>query len=262
MPDSWFAVIWERVVLASLLTICFVYTFVASFSISLHAIGYGENVVTQVILVITYLLDVVLVADFIMRFNMASDTTTGRVVWNLDLTTFQGNGPICSLYIEGLLYQKPWYNEFVEKHPKCSLYRGIADNHWYKSTGVLLINAAIWLATLLAIRNSIPQFTVLLSAESKRATCKSLRPAWRPPSLQNYDMKAQQRLINNPFFFNFSLELKDIRKSYKWSLLFWIDLLAILPIEIFATLQTDFHQRWHSFAFLRLNRLLKAIRVS
>ena len=28
-------------------------------------------------------------------------------------------------YIEGLLYRKPRYNEFVEKPPKCLLYRGI-----------------------------------------------------------------------------------------------------------------------------------------
>ena len=78
MPDSWFAVIWERLVLAVLLAICFSYTFVASFSISLHAIGYGESIGKQVLLVITYLLDAVLFADFIMRFNMASETTTGN----------------------------------------------------------------------------------------------------------------------------------------------------------------------------------------
>ena len=78
MPDSWFAVIWERLVLAVLLAICFSYTFVASFSISLHAIGYGESIGKQVLLVITYLFDAVLVADFIMRFNMASETTTGN----------------------------------------------------------------------------------------------------------------------------------------------------------------------------------------
>ena len=70
----------------------------------------------------------------------------------------------------------------------------------------------------------------------------------------------------NPYFryfllFPFALELKQIRKAYKWSLLFWIDLLAILPIEIFALSGTDFRSRWHYFAFLRLNRLLKAIRV-
>ena len=70
----------------------------------------------------------------------------------------------------------------------------------------------------------------------------------------------------NPYFryffsFPFALELKEIRKSYKWSLFFWIDLLAILPIEIFALSGTDFHNKWHYFAFLRLNRLIKAIRV-
>lgn len=78
-PDSWLAVIWERLLLATLLTICFVYTFVASFSISLQAIGYGESVVMQILLVITYLLDVVLVADFVIRFNMASEITVGNV---------------------------------------------------------------------------------------------------------------------------------------------------------------------------------------
>jgi len=132
MPDSWFGVIWERLVLSVLLVICFLYTFVASFSISLQSFGYGKNTGTQVLLVFTYLLDIALAGDFILRFNMASETTT---------------------------------------------------------------------------------------------------------------------------------ELKDIRKSYKWSFLFWIDLLAILPIEILATTETVFHERWHLFAFLRLNRLLKAVRI-
>ncbi|XP_074616516.1 uncharacterized protein LOC141875947 [Acropora palmata] len=132
MPDSWLAVIWEQIVLAVLLIICFVYTFVATFSISLHALGYGENFPMKILLCFTYLLDAVLVADFIMRFNMASVMVT---------------------------------------------------------------------------------------------------------------------------------ELKSIRKSYKWSLLFWIDLLAILPIEILATVQTNDHTMWHSFSFLRLNRLIKAIRI-
>ncbi|CAH3024940.1 unnamed protein product, partial [Porites evermanni] len=131
-PESLFARMWERIVLVVLITICFVYTFVASFSISLHAIGYGETIGSQVLLVITYLLDVVLLADYLLRFNIASETTT---------------------------------------------------------------------------------------------------------------------------------ELKEIRKSYKWSLFFWIDLLAILPIEVFAPSGTDFHNRWHYFAFLRLNRLIKAIRI-
>ena len=61
---------------------------------------------------------------------------------------------------------------------------------------------------------------------------------------------------------NVVVELKAIRESYKWSLLFWIDLLAILPIEILATSETISHKRWHLVAFLRLNRLLKAVRVS
>ena len=80
MPDSWFGVIWERLVLSVLLFICFVYTFIASFSISLHALGYGESTGTQVLLVFTYLLDMVLVGDFILRFNMASETITGIVI--------------------------------------------------------------------------------------------------------------------------------------------------------------------------------------
>ena len=78
MPDSWFVVIWERLLLSVLLFICFVYTFVASFSISLHALGYGEGVGSKALMSFTYLLDAVLVADFIMRFNMASGATTGN----------------------------------------------------------------------------------------------------------------------------------------------------------------------------------------
>lgn len=78
MPDSWLAVIWEQIVLAVLLIICFVYTFVATFSISLHALGYGENFAMKILLCFTYLLDAVLVADFIMRFNMASVMVTGN----------------------------------------------------------------------------------------------------------------------------------------------------------------------------------------
>ncbi|XP_022782902.1 cyclic nucleotide-gated cation channel alpha-3-like [Stylophora pistillata] len=131
MPDSWFAVIWERVLLSVLLFICFMYTFVASFSISLHALGFGESVGSKVLMAFTYLLDAVLVTDFIMRFNLASGTTT---------------------------------------------------------------------------------------------------------------------------------EIKDIRKCYRKSLLFWIDLLAILPIEIMALLQERHHEKWHLLAILRLNRLIKAVR--
>ena len=77
-PESLFARMWERIVLVVLITICFVYTFVASFSISLRAIGYGETIGSQVLLVITYLLDVVLLADYLLRFNIASETTTGN----------------------------------------------------------------------------------------------------------------------------------------------------------------------------------------
>ena len=65
--------------LCVLLFVCFVYTFIASFSISLHALGYGENTVTQVLLVFTYVLDIVLVGDFILRFNIASETITGML---------------------------------------------------------------------------------------------------------------------------------------------------------------------------------------
>ena len=80
MPDSWFGVFWERLVLSVILFVCFVYTFVASFSISLHALGYGKSTGTQVLLVLTYLMDIVLVGDFILRFNMASHTITGIVI--------------------------------------------------------------------------------------------------------------------------------------------------------------------------------------
>ncbi|XP_068721829.1 uncharacterized protein [Montipora capricornis] len=132
MPDSWLAVIWEKVVIVAVFIICFMYSFVSTFSISLHALGYGQSVGMNVLLVFSYLLDAVLVADFFMRFNMASVMT---------------------------------------------------------------------------------------------------------------------------------IDLHSIRKSYKWSFLFWIDLFAILPIEIFAVTQTNLHDKWHSFSFLRLNRLLKAIRI-
>ena len=80
MPDSWFAAIWERVVLSVLLVICVVYTFFGSFAVGLHALGYGETTGSMVLLAFTYLLDVVLVGDFILRFNMASQTVTGIVI--------------------------------------------------------------------------------------------------------------------------------------------------------------------------------------
>ena len=80
MPDSWFAVIWERLVLSVLLVICFVYTFVGSFAVSLNALGYGETTFSKLFLGFTYLLDVILVGDFVLRFNMASVTTTGIVI--------------------------------------------------------------------------------------------------------------------------------------------------------------------------------------
>ena len=34
-------------------------------------------------------------------------------------------------YIEGTLYRKPWFNEFAEKQPNRSLYRGLANNYFY-----------------------------------------------------------------------------------------------------------------------------------
>ena len=80
MPDSWFGVFWERLVLCVLLFICFVYTFISSFSISLHALGYVKNIYTQILLVLAYVLDIVLVGDFILRFHMASETITGIVI--------------------------------------------------------------------------------------------------------------------------------------------------------------------------------------
>ena len=46
------------------------------------------------------------------------------IQWNLDLTKGQGTGKLVR-YIEGSLNRKPRYNEFAEKQPKCSLYRGI-----------------------------------------------------------------------------------------------------------------------------------------
>ena len=80
--------------------------------------------------------------------------------------------------------------------------------------------------------------------------------------INTWSTKCERWFIKSLFsLFPFALELKEIRKSYKWSLFFWIDLLAILPIEVFAPSGTDFHNRWHYFAFLRLNRLIKAIRV-
>ena len=79
-PDSWFAVIWERLVLVSLLIVCFVYTFIASFSISFHAIGYGETIGANVLFAFTYILDLVFVVDFFLRFNMATETKTGEFI--------------------------------------------------------------------------------------------------------------------------------------------------------------------------------------
>ena len=50
---------------------------------------------------------------------------SGTSIYEVPMT-----GEICSLYrgFESSLYRKPRYNEFVEKQPKCSLYRGIANN--------------------------------------------------------------------------------------------------------------------------------------
>ena len=46
--------------------------------------------------------------------------------WNLDLTKWPGTGKLVTVrYIKGLLNRKARYNEFAEKQPKCSLYRGI-----------------------------------------------------------------------------------------------------------------------------------------
>ncbi|XP_068704187.1 uncharacterized protein [Montipora foliosa] len=129
MPYSRLAFIWEQVLVGVIITVIFMYTFVSAYSISLHAIGYGN---APFLLVFMYLLDAVFVVDFVMRFNMASARTK---------------------------------------------------------------------------------------------------------------------------------DLHSIRKSYKWSLYFWIDLLAILPTEIFAVTQANSHDMWHFFAFLHLNRVMKVVRI-
>ena len=48
--------------------------------------------------------------------------------WNLDLTKCQGTGKLVRS-IKGSLNRKARYNEFAEKQPKCSLYRGIVNKY-------------------------------------------------------------------------------------------------------------------------------------
>ena len=56
------------------------------------------------------------------------------------------------------------------------------------------------------------------------------------------------------------VDLREIRRKYIGSFLFFVDLLAILPMELLAFTQ-DGHDRWHAVSFYRLNRLVKAVRV-
>ena len=51
---------------------------------------------------------------------------------------------------------------------------------------------------------------------------------------------------------------EEIRRSYIWSATFYLDVLAVLPTEIFAP---AFDNPWRSVTILKLNRLLKIWKV-
>jgi hypothetical protein len=78
MPDSTYIAMWERLHLVAVVIVCFFYPYVSSFSVSLHSLGYGESVTMTIILALTYVLDVILLADFLMRFNLATAATAGE----------------------------------------------------------------------------------------------------------------------------------------------------------------------------------------
>ncbi|XP_032231588.2 uncharacterized protein LOC5507177 [Nematostella vectensis] len=131
-PHSRGFAIWEKIHISVLILVCFLYSFIASFSIVFHKLGYGESIGTNLLLAFSYLLDFVLVADFLLRFNLATAVTN---------------------------------------------------------------------------------------------------------------------------------DLKEIRANYIRTKLFWLDLVAILPIEVLAVFMPAKHLQWHALSFLKLNRLLKIGRL-
>ncbi|XP_048580862.1 uncharacterized protein LOC5507189 isoform X3 [Nematostella vectensis] len=75
-PHSKKLYIWERVHLGALVLTFMLNSFVASFSVGLHHLGYGENIYMNIILFVSYILDAILICDFLLRFNLATAATS------------------------------------------------------------------------------------------------------------------------------------------------------------------------------------------
>ena len=66
------------------------------------------------------------------------------------------------------------------------------------------------------------------------------------------------------FFYNLIVRKthnKEIAKDYCSSWQFVVDLVAVIPIDMFCLLQSDHNDRWNLFAYLQLSRVIKAAHV-
>ncbi len=78
IPGSKFASAWELVVVVVSTMICWLYSYQAGFSHFKPSVSYGGSTLGCVVLVFSYLLDMVLVADIFVCMKKAIVTPTGK----------------------------------------------------------------------------------------------------------------------------------------------------------------------------------------
>ena len=77
IPGSKFATFWELLVVAMTIFICWLYSYQAGFSHFRPSVSYGGSVLGWGTFVVSYLLDLVLVADVLVSMKKAIITPTG-----------------------------------------------------------------------------------------------------------------------------------------------------------------------------------------
>ncbi|XP_070566365.1 uncharacterized protein [Ptychodera flava] len=78
-PNSHFYKVWEKLVLIVTLLVSFIYSYMASFTANQHTSGYGDSPGATALLVISYCLDLVLIADIFVKLRTAVATPNGNL---------------------------------------------------------------------------------------------------------------------------------------------------------------------------------------
>ncbi|XP_077978719.1 uncharacterized protein LOC144434138 [Glandiceps talaboti] len=78
-PNSRFYKIWEKLVLIITLLVSFSYSYMACFTANQHTLGYGDTTGATVLLVISYFMDLILVADIFVKLRTAIATPNGNL---------------------------------------------------------------------------------------------------------------------------------------------------------------------------------------